>query len=179
MREAMIDEVTTGEAMIAVEVTAEALIGVEAIDAMVTSGQSDLAEVAEETITADVTPAVGGLMTDVAHLTEGHHGAGAEAETSLQHAKSTSERSCKFYGTGRKDSAPRQASSRKASGVQTVCTEVAAQGEGIRWWCTIARTATTSTTVCTRASEPWHTSTRWRHACDRVVGRSVPTTGRL
>jgi hypothetical protein len=47
MREAMIDEVMTGEAMIDVEVTAEALIGVEVIDAMVTGGQSDLAEVAE------------------------------------------------------------------------------------------------------------------------------------
>ena len=43
MREAMIDEVMTGEAMIDVEVTAEALIDVEVIDAMVTGDQSDLA----------------------------------------------------------------------------------------------------------------------------------------
>jgi hypothetical protein len=178
MREAMIDEVMTGEAMIDVEVTAEALIGVEVIDAMVTGGQSDLAEVAEETITADATPAVGGPMIDMAHLTEEHHGAGAEAETSPQHAKSTSERSCRFCSTGRKDSAPKQASSQMASDVQTVCMEVAAQGERSRWWCTIARTVTTSTTICTRVSETWHTSTRWRHACDREVGRSVPTTGR-
>jgi hypothetical protein len=132
MREAMIDEVMIGEAMIDVEVTAGALIGVEVIDAVVTGGQSDLAEVAEETITVDAAPAVGGPMhmIDMAHLTEEHHGARAEAETSLQHAKSTSGRSWGFCSTGRKASTPKQASSRKASDVQTVCTEAAAQGEG-------------------------------------------------
>jgi hypothetical protein len=116
MSEAMIDEVAIGEAVIDVDEIAGAMIDMEEIDAMVTGDQKKMVEEAadseaEEVTSVGATPVAGGPMTDVAHLTEERHGAGAEAEASLQHAKSTSDRRWRSCSAGRTASTPKQASS--------------------------------------------------------------------